>query len=223
MQATADGGLMDLCATPEWTRVWAGLICYRMQEAPPAPTRNLGKISTLIILALLILAAASWPFIKSYRRAARIEELMPEFVQVSDSFTRPKFYIHKSFHKIEPSIKPRYFIYRLGAYSDGGFKIPEIPTENGSQSSGYDVIINFNERLFELGTKNYSADDRARFAEIIALADGVSGSASINLSCRVMGRDYSKVISGDFSVEGLELEAFLKTLELSKLFKESAK
>jgi len=190
-----------------------------MQEAPPAPTRNLGKISTLIILALLILSAASWPLIKSYRLAARIEELMPEFVQVSDSFTRPKFYMHKSFLKIEPAIKPKSFIYRLGAYSDGGFTKPEIPTESGRQTSDYEIIINLNDRLFVLERNFYSTSNRDTFTKIIELADEVSGSGLINLSCRIRGFD----ISGDFSVEGLELEAFLKTLELSKLFKESAK
>ncbi len=185
------------------------------------------KVVAVCLIVLLGLAAASWPLIKTYRKTVRAKELLGEFVQVSDDFTRPKFYIPRSFYKKEPADKPKTFIYRLGAYSDGRVNLPEIPAtpqkDNGyAFGRGYDVIMNLEDRLFSLEREKTTKEYVATLRELHEWADELGGPETMKLLCRIKKSGYStEIIEGDFMLVGEELEAFLKTLELTRMFNEA--
>ena len=185
------------------------------------------KVAAVSLIVLLGFAAASWPLIKTYRKTVRAKELLGEFVQVSDDFTRPKFYIHRSFYKKDPADKPKTFIYRLGAYSDGSVNLPEIPAtpqkDNGyAFSRGYDVIMNLEDRLFRLEREKTTKEYVATLRELHEWADELGGPETMKLLCRIKKSGYStEIIEGDFMLVGEELEAFLKTLELTRIFNEA--
>ena len=185
------------------------------------------KVVAVSLIVLLGLAAASWPLLKNYRKTVRAKELLGEFVQVSDDFTRPKFYIHRSFYKKDPADKPKTFIYRLGAYSDGRVNLPEIPAtpqkENGyAFGRGYDVIMNMEDRLFSLEREKTTKEYVATLRELHEWADELGGPETMKLLCRIKRSGYgTEIIEGDFMLVGEELEAFLKTLELTRIFNEA--
>jgi hypothetical protein len=200
-----------------------------MQEAHPGSQVNPVKVVAVSLIVLLGLAAASWPLIKTYRKTVRAKELLGEFVQVSDDFTRPKFYIQRSFYKKDPADKPKTFIYRLGAYSDGRVNLPEIPATPQKENSevfslGYDVIMNLEDRLFRLEREKTTKEYVATLRELHEWADELGGPETMKLLCRIKRSGYSThaIIEGDFMLAGEELEAFLKTLELTRIFNEAA-
>jgi len=197
-----------------------------MQEAPQGSLLKFGIVTLIVLLGL---TAASWPLINTYRKTARAKELLMEFVQVSDDFTRPKFYVHRSFYKKAPVEKPKTFIYRLGAYSDGRVSLPEIPetpkkADGDTFGLGYDVIINLEDRLFRLEREKSTKEYAATLRELHEWADEIGGFETTKLLCRIKRSGYgTEIIEGDFVLVGQELDAFLKTLELTMIFNEEAK
>ncbi len=197
-----------------------------MQEAHHRPDKNRNNNSLLIAWATIFLVAISifgFFWIKSYRKSARINELLPEFVQASDDFTRPKHYIHRNFHKKNPTEKSKYFVYWLGAYSNGYSHLPSIP-DGKDTSVRYKVFINLNDNLFILDPYYYHNEIPTSLNELHECAERADGLDNLKLLCRIKKNGYlSEITEGDFELTGDELDAFLKTIELTKLFRETAK
>lgn len=184
----------------------------------------MGKVIRLTTLALLALTAVCWPLVKFYQKSVHDQTLLGEFIQVSDDFTRPKFYVHRSFHQKEPADKTKYFIYRMGAYSDGITKLPSIPKKDQKGTTyKYNVIINLDDRIFEINADGYSNTKAILFA-LHDWAEEKSDLEDLKLKCRIKSTSYSnEVFDGDFTLTSEELAAFLKTIELTKVFLDSAK
>lgn len=175
-------------------------------------------------IALIIKFAM--PYLKKLRAAEKIEELLPEFIQASDHFTRPKHFVHKALIGDTESEGAERFIRELGTYSDGSVKTPELakPTEK-KPLTRYRVIFNVNDHIFSI----YSSEkvihpklmDGNGYAYMSMLdLDHKSEREELGvIHVRVEPvNEYSSVESDDFTLEGIKLEAFLKTLELSRQF-----
>jgi hypothetical protein len=190
------------------------------EDRPPA----MGKVIRLTTLALLALTVVCWPLVKFYQKSVHDQTLLGEFIQVSDDFTRPKFFVHRSFHQKDPADKTKHFIYRMGAYSDGKTELPAIPNKNNKGTTyKYHVIINLDDRIFEINTDGYSNTQAILFA-LHEWAEEKSDLDDLKLKCRIKSSPfYNEVFDGDFTLTSEELAAFLKTIELSKLFRDSAK
>lgn len=193
------------------------------EDRPPA----LGKVIRLTTLALLALTAVCWPLVKFYQKSVHDQTLLGEFIQVSDDFTRPKFFVHRSFHQKDPADKTKYFIYRMGAYSDGKIELPAIPTKDTkSTSTRYRVIINLDDRIFEIKPEGYSNDLSTTLLALHEWAEENGALETMKFKCRIKSDAYyptDMVSDGDFTLTSEELASFLKTIELSKLFRDSAK
>lgn len=185
----------------------------------------MGKVIRLTTLALLALTAVCWPLVKFYQKSVHDQTLLGEFIQVSDDFTRPKFFVHRSFHQKEPADKTKYFIYRMGAYSDGKTELPVIPNKDKKGTTGnYHVIINLDDRIFEINADGYRRDPKAILFALHDWAEEKSDLEDLKLKCRIKSSSsYDEIFDGDFTLTSEELKAFLNTIELSKVFLDSEK
>jgi hypothetical protein len=202
------------------------VLVLRMQEAPqrrPMPRalkRITMSLATIITVAVLCLGFIK---LKEHSKSARINELLSEFVQVSDDFTRPKHYIHRNFHKKNPTEKSKYFVYLLGSYSNGYSNLPSIP-DGKDTSVKYKVFINLNDNLFILDPNYYPIEIPKSLNELLECAEKADGLDNLKLLCRIKKNGYPcEITEGDFELTGDELDAFLKTIELTMLFRETAK
>ncbi len=171
----------------------------------------------LAIVAGLILAALfSSTRNKKARAQSRIDELLPEFEQVSDKFTRPKAFLHKSFKTISGEGQPKHFVYRMSAHSDGVLRMPDLVSSDiFYDRRRYTVTINLNESLFKADYSSPYVEMR-RFLNDAARFSGDNG---IALAVRIEPYWPGNIEKGDYSIEGDELKAFMKTVELTYLFK----
>jgi hypothetical protein len=158
---------------------------------------------------------------------AKIEKLLTEFVQVSDKFTRPKAYVHKALVRTKTTPEPKDFIHHFHAYSDGILRMPEMTSEQAPKGEGtYVVCINMDDEIWDLydGQRSPYQDD-----EFLSRTRKHYKRALKVLYFRIKDRwptpahnpRRPKVIEGDFIAEGTEADAFLKTMELSRLFKKN--
>lgn len=177
-------------------------------------------LSAKVIMAgltvLTIIAIFSWFGIRKALAQSRIDELLPEFVQVSDKFTRPKVFVHKTFVDIPGEGQPRHFVCRVSAFSDGQFRMPEI-----KRNEFYHVVVNLNDTIFEM---NSAPHDEKRRREFFDFAMALVNREDITLDVRITASSFvatesTKITSGDYTPKGTELMAFMKTLELTHLFK----
>jgi hypothetical protein len=162
------------------------------------------------------------PALFRYWSNAEIERLLPEFIQVSDRFTRPKHYIHKALIGNAATGYADSFIRQLGAYSDGSLQTPALTDRDGKTGHiTYKVIISINDKIFPIlvsdklfKNNEYSyqkMSDVAREAQ----RDGINV-----IHVRVVtDPDTTCEQTDDISLEGVRLEAFIKTLELSGHFR----
>lgn len=174
------------------------------------------KVIMVGLTVLTIIAIFSWFGIKKALAQSRIDELLPEFVQVTDKFTRPKVFVHKTFVDIPGEGQPRHFASRLRAYSDGRFRMPEIVPIDGNDiyDYGYDLVINLNDTIWAATSWN-ELNNQEFFEYAVSLANR----EDINLDVRIKVSKSRKITSGDYTIKGTELAAFMKTLELTHLFK----
>lgn len=165
------------------------------------------------LTVLTIIAIFSWFGIKKALAQSRIDELLPEFVQVTDKFTRPKVFIHKSFIDIPGEGQPRHFACRLMAYSDGRIKAPILNKEKDA----FRVAVNINDRIFEFNCPSFNNE----FSSFVDFATGLAGNEDIDLDIRITDvyNSNNRITPGDYTIKGSELAAFMKTLELTHLFK----
>jgi len=132
---------------------------------------------------------------------AKIEKLLTEFVQVSDKFTRPKAYVHKALVRTKTTPEPKDFIHHFHAYNMDD----EIWHLYDGQRSPYqdDEFLSRTRKHYKRALKvlYFRIKDRWPFP--------------------AHNPRRPKVIEGDFIAEGTEADAFLKTMELSRLFKKN--
>ncbi len=174
------------------------------------------KVITVGLFALACIGIFSWSGIRRARVQARIDVLLPEFEQVSDKFTRPKVFVHKSFKDIPGEGQPRHFACRISAYSDGRFRMPEIVTRKGNDSPdfAYNVVVNLNDTIFEM----YSLEEK-RCLEFFEFAASLANREGNTLDIRIRDTESKKITPGDYTIKGSELTAFMQTVELTHLFK----
>ena len=168
------------------------------------------------ICVLVILSAVGWLSIPSFRRAAQLEELLSDFVEISDRFTRPRVYIHKSVAATKEPTEPKDFAYLISARADGSLILPRMSTGPASiTDEQYDACINLGDELFSMVNLAYCYDR--------PLLDSACRHIEKNLQVvhiRITPLTKSStVIHGDFTIEGNEAKAFLETLKLVYLFK----
>ena len=219
-----------------------------MQEVPPSPdtppsSNHRLRFYVSLILLLLVVSLLTWltvalivaeqwfwgliaaypailiiifspRFLRRLSSRARIAELICEFDQISDRFVRPKAYRHKSL-SFRPStkIEPKSFIYRLYVGSDGEIKMPVMTDRPGSSS--YNVSICINDDLVLIRNDDWRNGTRW----LVSFFEKHSGKGQKIAHLRIAGAAIqSGVVAGDFTVEGDEFDAFMKTIELAKHF-----
>lgn len=185
-------------------------------------TQKLGHVDGAVVSitgAIFILAVLSYPiasvwrYIKKTKTASEIEVLLPEFVQTSDHFTRPRRYVHRHLLDMSHATGPKRFAHLLRVRSEGKFIMPSMTTNTLPSEGEYTVMINIDEEIYSLERK-FSVGDSNDF-ELNRLK--IPNDLRI-VHMRIMVDKHSKVTPGDFDLDGIELEAFLKTLELGRLF-----
>jgi len=157
---------------------------------------------TLIIVGAFAVAALGlfgWVAYKHNAAAQRRDELLKDFVQVSDDFTLPKVYQHKTFaqrsdqlaqlvatsyghltHKTSPGS------FRLSVNHEGTI------VEEATRRSGVSTIV---DRLCSLKPEEVKASE---------------------IKCRVIMFDIRT--PQDFTLQGEDKEAFIRTFELAETF-----
>ena len=174
-----------------------------------------GLIAAYPAILIIIFSPRFLPRLSS---RARIAELICEFDQISDRFVRPKAYRHKSL-SFRPSakIEPKSFIYRLYVGSDGEIKMP-VMTDSPTQfyPNHYSVSICINDDLVCISNSYSYRNDTS---SLIRFFEKHSGKGQKIAHLRIAKADIqSGVVAGDFTVEGDEFDAFMKTIELAKHF-----
>jgi hypothetical protein len=191
--------------------IWLSVISIKATSAEPLfPSFILG------ICILSIIYAVGWLLIPELRRAAQLEELLSDFIEISDKFTRPKVYVHRSFAAPKEPKEPKDFAYLISARADGSLILPRMATGTAHiTDQQYGVCINLGDELFSMVNLAY-CDDRP-------LLDSACRHIEKNLQVvhiRITPLTKSStVIHGDFTIEGNEAKAFLETLKLVYLFK----
>ena len=191
--------------------IWLSVISIKATSAEPLfPSFILG------ICILSIIYAVGWLLIPELRRAAKLEELLSDFFEISDKFTRPKVYVHRSFAAPKEPKEPKDFAYLVGAKSDGTLMLPRMATGSASiMDEQYGVCINLGDELFGMHNLGYW-DDRTLLERACHHLDNNLESVHIRITPH---NKKSNVIHGDFTIEGHDAKAFLETLKLVYLFK----
>lgn len=162
------------------------------------------------------------PSLIKYWSNTEIERLLPEFEQVSDHFTRPKHFIHRALTGNQDRGYADSFIQRLGAYSDGSLQTPTLVDRHGkNERATYNVIICIKDKIFPINVsdKQYNSNEYSyeKMSDVAheARRDGINV-----IHVRVVTNpDTAREQTDDISLEGIRLEAFIKTLELSGHFR----
>jgi hypothetical protein len=200
-------------------------------------------VSSLIWLTVAFISAGNWHYclgtvypagiiiflstryLPRLNSRARIETLICEFDQISDLFARPKAYRHKSLRRDFTGINDqKYFLYGLSVDSNGGMRMPNMTdTPEDSRPKGifgisndYGVTICINDDIIHI--RKRLIEDRCTLW-LIRYFEKHSGNEQKVAHLRISKSDKrSEVLEGDFTIEGDEFEAFMKTLELLKHF-----
>jgi len=154
---------------------------------------------TLGVVAIGALGAFGWLAYKVSAAAQRRDQLLKDFVQVSDDFTLPKVYQHKTFKQrtdqlaqlvatsyggLTHKISPGYF--RLSVNHEG------VIIEDAIGRSGVSFIV---DRLCSLKPEEVKASE---------------------IKCRIM--TYGDRTPQDFTLQVEDKEAFIRTFELAETF-----
>jgi hypothetical protein len=168
------------------------------------------------ICVLGILYVVGWLLIPELRRAAKLEELLSDFIEISDKFTRPRIYVHRLFAAPKEPKEPKDFAYLVGAKSDGTLLLPRMV--NGPASivdEQYGACINLGDELFTMHNVGYW-DDRTLLESACRHLENKLESVHVRITPH---NKKSNLIHGDFTIEGNDAKAFLETLKLVYLFK----
>lgn len=157
-------------------------------------------------------------YLRRLNSQARIAALIYEFDQISDRFARPKAYRHKSL-AFRPSgnVEPKSLIYRLYLSSNGNIKMPVMTNSPTPYPPiDYSVSICINDDLVLIRMIDSYPNNTSRLVSFFEKHSG-KGQKIAHLRIAKSGF-HSDVVAGDFTVEGDEFDAFLKTIELAKHF-----
>ena len=171
----------------------------------PFPMRRFLKflLITLGVVAVGAIGTFGWLAYKHSAAAQRRDELLKDFVQVSDDFTLPKVYQHKTFTRrtdqlaqlaassyghLTNKISPGYF--NLSVNLEG------IIVEDAIRRPGFSALV---KRLCSLKPEEVAASE---------------------IKCRItmMMEPGMRVLPQDFSLQGEDKDAFIRTFELAETF-----
>jgi hypothetical protein len=158
---------------------------------------------TLGALGVAVLGLFGWLAYKHTAAAQRRDELLKDFVQVSDDFTLPKVYQHKTFaQRTAPpaqlvatsygriTFKDRSYISRLTVNHDG------VIIEDATGGSAFSEVV---KRLCSLKPEEVAGSEiKCRLWFVVALSLSSSNQ--------------------DFTLQGEDKEAFIRTFELAECF-----
>lgn len=113
----------------------------------------------------------------------------------------------------------------MGASSDGRVVLPSIPIKDTKGTTPcYNLIVNLNDKIFEIDRNRHDANPQKTLFALHDWAEENSNPEDLKLKCRIKSSSYLiEIFEGDFTLTSEELTAFLKTIELSKIFAETAK
>lgn len=162
------------------------------------------------------------PALLKYWSNAEIERLLPEFVEVSDHFTRPKHFIHKALRVDEDTGYADSFIHQLGAYSDGSLRPPVLGDRSGKKGHiNYKVIICIKDKIFPIVVSDKVYNNNGYSYQMMSDVAREAGHEGVDvIHVRITTEEgNSSEQHDDITLEGVRLEAFIKTLELSSQFR----
>jgi hypothetical protein len=177
-------------------------------------------IAMISAWALIILFCI--PALSKHWSNAEIERLLPEFIQVSDHFTRPKHYIHKALVGHADTGNADTFIRRLGAYSDGSLQTPTLAGRHGKNGHvNYQVVICIKDKIFPIVVSDKHYDNNGySYQKMSDAAQEAQQEGITVIHVRIVtDTETPYEHTDDISLEGIRLEAFIKTLELSGHFR----
>jgi hypothetical protein len=190
-----------------------------MQETPPTPAKprfrlpNLGSETWLILLVIILgFGGYCTAKVKDLIATRRQKELLTEFVQTTDMFTRPIIYSHKRFAAAKTKQFPQDWLYRITVNSEGLIYIPTPGPEAFSIKIAYeDEVISFNSDF----AGSYFAEHNKKEEERLSRLAGTLGNLDeLRIPIR---KQATKNI--DSTLEGDDLKALVETMELARLIR----
>jgi hypothetical protein len=169
-------------------------------------------ILSVILLGLLIYCGS---LIKNQLEDIRQKELLHEFVQMSDEFTRPRIYKHKKFASTKVAQFPQDWLYAFEVDSQGKLFIP-------TPESPCSVKLAFNEEVLVFDSNlmgSYYIEHNKKQEELLFdIVNKISSTEDLKVpvrKCKVVSKDI------DATIEGEDLKALVETMELAKLLRKS--
>jgi hypothetical protein len=154
---------------------------------------------TIGVVAIGALGVFGWLAYKVSAAAQRRDELLKDFVQVSDNFTLPKVYQHKTFAR-------RYDLpAQLSVSSDGRLT-------NKTSPGSFKLSINHQGTIVE------DAIGRSGFIVLVERLCSLKPEevAAGEIKCRFMR--YGDRTPQDITLQGEDMEALIRTFELAECF-----
>jgi hypothetical protein len=173
---------------------------------------EMALILSVILLGLLIYCGS---LIKNQLADRRQKELLHEFVQMSDEFTRPRIYKHKKFTSTKAAQFPQDWLYAFEVDSQGKLFIP-------TPESPCSVKLAFNEEVLvfdsNLMGSYYVEHNKNQEERLFSMVNEISSTEDLKVpvrKCKVVSKDI------DATIEGEDLKALVETMELAKLLRMS--
>ena len=181
---------------------------------------------TLGVVAVGALGVGGWKYHKYNQAMHRRDELLKDFIRVSDDFTVPKLYANKqfrghlsgfkSFLDINHDDEMNLSLWGTCVNSDGMLKLGRSLRSYFIRPAQLDV--NVNDTIFLSITDSSRDETLTSLATLLASAE--SG-ATLKIKCRVKGQfegtGYES--SSNFILEGDDKEAFMRMIELADILR----
>lgn len=169
---------------------------------------------TLSVILFGILGYCGY-LLKNHLADRRQKELLQEFVQMSDEFTRPRIYKHKKFTSTKAAHFPQDWLYAFEVDSQGNLFIP-------TPESPCSVKLAFNEEVLVFDSKAmrlyYIEHNKKQEDLLFDIVNNISSTEDLKVPVRKC-TGVSKDI--DATIEGEDLKALAETMELAKLLRKS--
>jgi hypothetical protein len=175
------------------------------------------RIENALILSVILIGVLSYCgyLLKNHLADRRQKELLHEFVQMSDEFTRPRIYKHKKFTSTKAAQFPQDWLYSFKVDSQGKLFIP-------TPESPCSVKLVFNEEVLVFDSNlmgSYYIEHNKNQEEILFnIVNKISSAEDLKVpvrKCKVVSKDI------DATIEGEDLKALVETMELAKLLRAS--
>jgi hypothetical protein len=185
---------------------------------------------TIATFALVLLGVGGWQYHSKSKALLRRDELLKDFVQTSDDFTLPKVYRHKNFQKYSDDS----FVLSNSKSNDSEvmhiFRNTSVDSHGNllfgySYSHDWALDVNVDDVIHE-GIKGHLEDERIKQRlsdeKLMELAEHLTSKEADSigkLRCRIRGNFISKNPRTDLTLEGEDKEAFIRTIELTDIFR----